>query len=480
MNWKEQAIKILNDSMHPVPTELNEVDWKSGLSPKTDRIAQHICAFANLQGGGMLVFGINDNGSHFSVNKDEADTIIKLIGNVAQNNLSHAIKVEHDILEYENDALLFIYIPEQIEKPVHLRGKDLFNCYCRSAGQTVKMSQSQVKFLIAKSQGVSFEEQLALEGLKASEILQMLNYTKFFELIDKTVPKTNDSILKSLIEYKFCKISNTSWSITNLGAILFANNVEDFPGLRERSVIVRKYSGTNNLVQEFEQIGKFGYAVGFEGLVDFIAKNTLSLENIGVIRKSESTYPKIAIREFVANALVHQDFALTGIPITIEIFSNRLSITNPGAPLNDVNRLIDLPPHSRNEQLAQSLFLLGICERRGSGIDRAIAAIEEKHLPPIKITKSEQHTRVFLYPPKKLTDMTKEEKIRACYQHACLLHESNMTVNNQSVRERFEINKNNSSVASRIIADTLEAGFVKLSDTDILSKKFATYIPYYA
>jgi len=480
MNWKEQAIKILNDSMHPVPTELNEVDWKSGLSPKTDRIAQHICAFANLQGGGMLVFGVNDNGSHFSVNKDEADTIIKLIGNVAQNNLSHAIKVEHDILEYENDALLFIYIPEQIEKPVHLRGKDLFNCYCRSAGQTVKMSQSQVKFLIAKSQGVSFEEQLALEGLKASEILQMLNYSKFFELIDKTVPKTNDSILKSLIEYKFCKISSTSWSITNLGAILFANNVEDFPGLRERSVIVRKYSGTNNQVQEFEQIGKFGYAVGFEGLVDFIAKNTLSPENIGVIRKSESIYPKVAIREFVANALVHQDFALTGIPITIEIFSNRLSITNPGAPLNDVNRLIDLPPHSRNEQLAQSLFLLGICERRGSGIDRAIAAIEEKHLPPIKITKSEQHTRVFLFPPKKLTDMTKEEKIRACYQHACLLHESNMTVNNQSVRERFEINKNNSSVASRIIADTLEAGFIKLSDTDILSKKFATYIPYYA
>ncbi len=76
--------------------------------------------------------------------------------------------------------------------------------------------------------------------------------------------------------------------------------------------------------------------------------------------------------------------------------------------------------------------------------------------------------------------MTKEEKIRACYQHACLLHESNMTINNQSVRERFEINKNNSSVASRIIADTLEAGFIKLSDTDIVSKKFATYVPYYA
>jgi len=76
--------------------------------------------------------------------------------------------------------------------------------------------------------------------------------------------------------------------------------------------------------------------------------------------------------------------------------------------------------------------------------------------------------------------MTKEEKIRACYQHACLLHESNQTITNQSVRERFEINKNNSSVASRIISDTLEAGFIKLSDADIVSRKYATYVPYYA
>jgi predicted HTH transcriptional regulator len=480
MEWKEKAIKILKDSLYPVPAELNELDWKSGISPKTERIAHHISAFSNLQGGGMLVFGVNDNGSHFSLKKEEADNILKLIGNIALNNLSQAIKVEHAILEFEGDALLFIYIPEQVEKPVYLRGKDFLNCYCRSAGQTVKMSQSQVKSLIARTQGITFEQQLAIEGLKTQQVLTLLNYKKLYDLLDKTIPKSPDIIMRLLNEYKLCIYSSNSWSITNLGAILFANDIEKFPGLKERSVIVRKYIGSNNLNLEFEQIGKYGYAVGFEGLVDFISLHTLSPEDIGVIRKSESIYPKVAIREFVANALVHQDFAITGMPITIEIFSNRLSITNPGAPLNDVNRLIDLPPHSRNEQLAQSLLLFGICERRGSGIDRAIAAIEEKHLPPIKITKSEQHTRVYLYPPKKLTDMTKEEKIRACYQHACLLHESNMTVNNQTVRERFEINKNNSSVASRIIADTLEAGFIKLSDSDIVSRKFATYVPYYA
>ena len=480
MEWKEKAIKVLKDSLYPIPTELNELDWKSGLSPKTDRLAQHISAFANLQGGGMFVFGVNDNGTHFSIQKDEVDNIITLLGNIAQNNLSYSIKIEHAIIEYENDALLFIHIPEQVDKPVYLRGRDLFNCYCRSAGQTIKMSQNQVKSLIARSQGIKFEEQLALEGQKVTDIFKLINYRKLFELLDKTVPKSSESILKSLEEYNLCTHSNNQWNITNLGAILFANDIENFPGLKERSVIVRKYAGANNLNLVFEQIGKYGYAVGFEGLVDFLILNTMSPENIDVIRKTESMYPKIAIREFVANALVHQDFALTGMPISIEIFANRLSITNPGAPLNDVNRLIDLPPHSRNELLAQTLFLLGICERRGSGIDRAIASIEEKHLPPIKFTKSEQHTRVFLYPPKKIAEMTKEEKIRACYQHACLLHESNQTITNQSVRERFEINKNNSSVASRIISDTLEAGFIKLSDADIVSRKYATYVPYYA
>lgn len=76
--------------------------------------------------------------------------------------------------------------------------------------------------------------------------------------------------------------------------------------------------------------------------------------------------------------------------------------------------------------------------------------------------------------------MSKTEKIRACYQHACLLFEDRKDLNNQSVRERFGIDKNNSSVASRIISDTFETGLIKLSDPEITSRKYATYIPYYA
>ena len=123
MDWKERAIAILKDSLYPVPTELNELDWKSGLSEKTDRLAQHISAFANLKGGGTC----------FNVTKDEVDKTVQTLGNIALNNLVYPIKIDHSVMTFEGYSLLFVYIPEQNDKPVYLRGKDIFSAYHRSA-----------------------------------------------------------------------------------------------------------------------------------------------------------------------------------------------------------------------------------------------------------------------------------------------------------------------------------------------------------
>jgi predicted HTH transcriptional regulator len=478
MAWKEKAIDILKASLTPIPHELSELDWKSDLSSKTERLAHHICAFCNHPGGGMFAFGINDDATFTSLDKTQIADIVKKLGNIAHNNLSSAIDIDHALIDYEGHPVLFVYVPEQREKPIYLRGKDYQCAFCRTSGQTVKMSTLQVRNLIATSQGINFEDRIASRGLDRDNLLSLINYSKFFELLDKDIPKSKDSILARMTEYGLCEGNDDKWNITNLGAILFANNLDDFRELKGRRVIVRKYTGTNNRELLIEYSVSPGYAIGFEALIDFIMKY-ISTENIDVKRNAIPQYPRVAVREFVANALVHQDFAITGINITIEIFSNRIIITNPGVPLNDVNRLIDLPPHSRNEKLAELMFLLGFCERRGSGIDRAIAAIETYYLPAPKITKEEAFTRVVMFPHKALRDMTKEEKVEACYQHACLLNEDGMTMNNESVRKRFNLNKNQSAIASRIIADTLEAGLIKISNTDITSKKYATYIPYY-
>ena len=198
MEWKEKALKTLQDSLVPVPAELNELDWKSGLSCKTDRLAQHISAFANQKGGGVLVYGVNNDGSCFSITKSETDRIIQLLGNIAKNNLAYSISIEHAVLIYQGCALLFIYIPEQNDKPVYLRGKDVFDTYIRSAGQTVKMSRNQVKAMIAESQGYTFEEKTAKKDLTSNEVLKALNYQKMYELLGKNTPTSTEAILNKL------------------------------------------------------------------------------------------------------------------------------------------------------------------------------------------------------------------------------------------------------------------------------------------
>lgn len=478
MNWKDRALNILKESLTPIPHELSELDWKSHLSTKSDRLAQHICAFSNHQGGGMFAFGINDDATFSPLSKNDIEEIVKKMGNIAHNNLSQAVDIDHAVLDYNGHHILFIYVPEQREKPIFLRGKDYHESYCRVGGQTRKMSELQVRNIIATSQGLNFEERVAKSNLTKNDVLQLLNFRKLFELLDKDTPKSADSIIRRMKEFGYCDGDDDNWNITNLGAILFANNLNDFDSLGSRKIVVRKYVSSNNRNILFEKFEQKGYAVCFEELIDFIIKN-VSAENIDIKRENIATYPPVAIREFTANALVHQDFSISGIHIAIEIFSNRIVITNPGVPLNDVNRLIDLPPHSRNEKLAEQMFLLGFCERRDSGIDRAVAAIEQMHLPAAKIAKEEMCTRVTLYPHKEVKRMTKEEKIEACYQHAYLVNEDGKSTNNQSVRERFNLKKTQSSLASRIISDTLEAGLIKVANTDIVSKKFMTYVPYY-
>ena len=163
----------------------------------------------------------------------------------------------------------------------------------------------------------------------------------------------------------------------------------------------------------------------------------------------------------------------------VEIFSDRLEVINPGTPLIDTQRFIDEPPQSRNEILAALMRRLGICEERGSGIDKAIAAIELHQLPAPSFVATERHTKVILYSMQKFADMSRDDRVRACYQHACLKYVSNENMTNSSLRERFSMSKEQYPQISRVIADSMSAGLIKPLDPN-QGRKFAKYIPFWA
>ncbi len=480
-SWVETAMQILAKSLKPVPVELNELDWKSGLSDKNERLAQHISAFANYPGGGYLAYGISNSGSSTPLSKEEMDNIIQKLGNIARNNLAQPVGIDHAIVEYQNNPVLFIHIPEHTDKPVYLRGCDIFESYKRSAGQTVKLSRHEVKQLISISSGFNFEEQVAARSLDNDEVLKLLDYDSYFNLQEKRLPDTKQGILQSLASEDLISKSGLKWDILNLGALLYARDLKQFKDLKRKAVRVITYKEGSRINALMEQEREKGYASDFEGLVNYIMNQLPTNEVIeNALRKQVKVYPEKAIREFVANAIIHQDLTVTGSGVMIEIFADRIEITNPGVPLVDTNRFIDTAPKSRNETLASLMRRMNICEERGSGVDRAIEAIEVFQLPAPKFIRGDDYTRVIMFAPMPLTRMNVDDRIRACYQHTCLHYVNSQPVNNQSVRKRFKIGANNSSFASKIISETVASGLIKASDPSNNSKKYATYVPFWA
>ena len=181
-------------------------------------------------------------------------------------------------------------------------------------------------------------------------------------------------------------------------------------------------------------------------------------------------YPETAIRELVANALIHQDFSVTGAGPMVEIFAERMEITNPGEPLVDTLRFIDTPPRSRNEGLAAMMRRMKICEEGGTGIDKVVGAIELFQLPAPDfmaiLTMQPGFTKAILFAHKPLNAMSAPERIRACYQHACLCFVTGTLMTNATVRRRFGIEDRNAAKASRLIGEAMAAERIKPADPE--------------
>jgi predicted HTH transcriptional regulator len=122
---------------------------------------------------------------------------------------------------------------------------------------------------------------------------------------------------------------------------------------------------------------------------------------------------------------------------------------------------------------------VGICEERGSGVDKVVFQTEYYQLPAPSFEAPEGSTRAVLFAHKALNDMDQDDRVRACYLHACLRFVERDPMTNGSLRERFGIEEKNAAIASRIIRDTVEAKMIKPYDPD-QGKKYAKYLPFWA
>lgn len=327
----------------------------------------------------------------------------------------------------------------------------------------------------------SFEDRTAAGDLSVEQVVQLLDYPAYFSLRKQPLPESRSAVIEALEAAGLIRHNvEHQWQITNGGALLYAKDLRDFPKLARKAPRVVHYEGTARIKTKKEQIGQRGYAAGFQGLVTYIADQLPNSEVIqDGLRMDELQFPQLAIRELVANALIHQDLTITGAGRMIEVFDDRLEVTNPGLPLLDPLRFIDMAPRSRNEFVGAAMRQVGVAEERGSGWDKIAFEIEFHQLPPAKVEVKDEQTRVTLFAPKPLTKMDRPERVLAVYQHACLRYVSNEPTNNASVRQRFGIAERNKAAASRLIKEAIEVGLIVVYDPSA-GPRVIRYVPYWA
>ncbi|MFJ7859859.1 ATP-binding protein [Peribacillus sp. NPDC097206] len=466
----------------------NENEWVEFKVNNEDpqMIGEYISALSNSaclhdQKFGYLIYGIDDN-THEVVGTKLAPRTKKVGNQELESWLANVLspKIDFKIYEFQYNAynLVMFQIDATDSRPVNFKG----DAYIRIGSYKQKLDKypEKARKIWTKTNDAVFESRLALNSVDEDTVLKLLDYPTYFSLLNQNLPTDKSGILNKLEEEKMINKSGENYDITNLGAILFAKDLRNFEKLARKAIRVVIYKGKDRLNAIKEQVGGKGYAIGFEGLINYINDQLPTNEEIAVFRKEVKMYPELAIREAVANAIIHQDFNEIGTGPMIEIFADRIEITNPGRPLISYLRLIDHSPQSRNEKLAYFMRRINVCEERGSGIDKIVNLSEEYQLPAPNFLEGTNSMKVIMYAYKKLAQMDKQDKIRACYQHSCLKYVSSDYMTNQSFRERLKIPQKNYATVSRIIADTIESELVKDYDPESKSKKYAKYVPFWA
>lgn len=449
-------------------------------------IGEYISALANsaaLMGkaAAYVAWGI-ENGSHRLVGTDFRPRSRKVKGEELENWLLRKLSPKLDFTFFELDldgtAIVLLEIKSASGQPVQFEGVE----YIRvgSYKQKLKEFPEKERALWRIFDRVTFEQGAAMEHASDETVLELLEYPEYFSLTGRTQPELRTAILEALAEDSLIRPCDAGgWDITNLGAVLLARRLSSFRVLGRKAMRVIEYSDNSRLHAVREKTMDAGYAATYEALVELVGAWTPSNEVVErALRKTVPMYPTLAVRELVANALIHQDFSLTGTGPMIEIFTDRIEITNPGEPLMETDRFLDTPPKSRNETLTSLMRRMGICEERGSGIDRVVAQIEISQLPAPLFEVTGSCTRAVLFAHRHLAKMDRDDRVRACYLHACLRYVNREFLTNASLRERFGIEAKNAAMASRLIKDALAAGVIGVHDSGA-SPKFMKYVPWW-
>ncbi len=481
------TVMKLAENLARLPDETEWVEFKADDDNPED-IGEYISALSNSavlvdKEHAYVVWGIEDKTHKITGTKFDPKT--KKVGDEELENwLSHLLEPCPAFAFHEANPsgtrVVILEIPRASNTPVAFKG--IRHIRCGSYKKKLKEHPEKERALWLLLSAEPFEKRIALGSLRPGDVARLIDFQSYFHLTGMPLPSDVPRIIEGLASASLVTtLDSGDLAITNLGAILFAKDLREFSDLSKKALRVVSYRGKDRSAPMTQMEGRRGYAAGFDGamgyLMDLFPENEIITS---ALRTRVKLYPLVAVRELLANALVHQNFDVSGAGPLVEVFSDRLEITNPGLPLIETLRFADAPPRARNAMVTDLMRKARICEELGGGIDRALGEVEIYQLPAPDFTAAVHSTRVVLYGPMQLSRMRKDDKIRACYWHSALLRVRNEVMTNRTLRKRFAISERNYTMATRIINDTLDKGLIKPYDQESTSRRLAAYVPFWA
>lgn len=387
--YSDQDIVGMLDLVLTEGSENNFIELKDGRGGVQQDLWKTITSFSHRPNGGVIAFG-------FKENRDDSKTIeVVDIANVAlfqerlssyfNDRMENCERPDIRTLDYKNHKVVVAVIREvsNESKPCYERSIGLPNGACVRVGNTNrKITPEEMRQMIRSHSTFKFDKSIVPDV-----DIEIISRERVKYFLGKSATKTqrsfpsdevDDSILENL---SIVKNEGGTLKPTVAGALIFSiKQPQSIPTLARYVIRCVRYGGVSPaspIIDKMDISGTLDQQI--EEMQKFVLRNIpLHAEIVGTKRVEKYEYHPEAIRELVANAVIHRDYRTTETYTQINIFSNRIEISNAGnlPPGITIENIKD-SQFSRNETIASILKDMDYLEEYGRGIDIVFSRMTE-------------------------------------------------------------------------------------------------------
>jgi ATP-dependent DNA helicase RecG len=372
--------------------EDRRIDYKSGVKVSFDDLATYQSAFSNTPDGGIVCFGVNDDGSLRGCKRLEQ----RILNEIEKIHLQRCpgsrpeLKRIPVIIEGEDDFLLLMYVPYVGRLVETNKGE----AWIRYGDSKHKMSEEEKRDFRATRNEVAFElERAPYDFPKDFDRQTITDFCdKFREREQRDWSDEEILVDRHLIEEDAGKYV----PLNTLILLAAKDPSRTIPGCRVR---VQRFESSKEGVGDTYRPIRDRF---FEGnVVEIIPRassyiadslHTVTWLNSDGKFVTTSEYPRWAWFEALVNACVHRSYAFSGTEVTVKIFNNRMEIESPGGFVPPVNeKTIYNLRASRNHHFMDAMRYLGYVQMAREGTRRIRQSMAEHNLPEPEFKQEAMH-----------------------------------------------------------------------------------------